>query len=239
VFLACLFLLISFGFKDGEFTWTNVFTPLGIFIAVVAAIGLPFMVAVTFFLDNTIVYIIQLKRDGAWTNAWASLDPAAARDVAATITSAIGGVPVSLNTPPGYGHEGDLLLFGELSFPVHWVSSAVRRLRPADRASELGGSYLGAGLLILASTRLLEAVAGPDFPYHWLLVVPIVAAFLFFLSSLASSQTRSSDRSTRYVHLIQLRGEFGRRNVYATIDESDADAIVSSINNAVAANAQN
>jgi hypothetical protein len=49
---------------------------------------------------------------------------------------------------------------------------------------------------------------------------------------------RFANRRTLYVYVVQLRGEFGRRNVYATIDETEADAIVSSINNAVAANAQ-
>jgi hypothetical protein len=233
---ASLIFTVSLGFEDGVFSWSKVLNPFGIIMVVLLAIALPTFIALALFRENTVAYIVQLKRDGVWTNAWATLDQAAAHDVAMNIRRSMSGEQVNLSLPGGFGREGNMLLFGNQSFPIQWVSTARRIPRPADSASEFSSLLIGTGFLLMSVRRLLEAITGPDSPFQWLILLLVVAALFFMLRGLVPGPGMSMDRNSRYVHLVQLRGTFGRRLVYASVDQAEADGIVANINRAIAAN---
>jgi hypothetical protein len=69
---------------------------------------------------------------------------------------------------------------------------------------------------------------------NWLRGILFMASIVSMIPGFAIYIVWSVERKTRFVHIIQLRGTFGRRNVYATVDQAEADAIVADINSAIA-----
>jgi hypothetical protein len=232
---AGLIYFFSAGFKGGVFSWSVESDPLRATLGVVLVIAAPFLVWSLFMRDNTRVYLVQLKRDGRWANAWATLDAAAAENVAATIRRAIIGDQVALTLAPGFVHESDWLLFGDNYIPIGEVASGRRTLRQANPTSELGRLLSSAGFLFLALHRLVEVVTGPNSAFGWLVIMMIVAGLLLIIVGFALDPVSGSERSSRYVHFVQLRGTFGKQIAYATINQAEAEAIVAEINKAIAA----
>jgi hypothetical protein len=180
------------------------------------------------------VYIVQLKRDGFWANAWATLNASTAQDVAAVIQRAVKGERASYIVP-GFRREGPLLLFDNVTFDLGKVASATSVQRDANHISNLGDLLVGVGFLSMALHDFVETNIAPNSAFGWfeLVLAGITVTFLFPAAAIYAL-TRIRDTATK-VHLVQLSGTMGRSYACATVDQDEADAIVADINSAIAA----
>jgi multisubunit Na+/H+ antiporter MnhB subunit len=235
--LAIVLFIIAEGYEDSVFSWSRVFGIRGIVYTAMLALFLAVIAWLIFFRNNPTIYFVQAKLERGWTSIWATLDESAAQEVAGAVESAANGEQVSLAFPPALRLDGNLLLLGNQSYPLSQVSSATRREQWADHSGGLSFLFINGMVLSNALGTLVRSAFDWDPSRVWVTDILMVIG-IACLIGLVVGVLRFANRRTLYVYVVQLRGEFGRRNVYATIDETEADAIVSSINNAVAANAQ-
>jgi hypothetical protein len=225
--------LLSGGFEDGKFSWSSVLDWMGIVLVVLLVIMVAQAIWIFVAGDNSPIYVLQVKTERGWTTAWATLDEARAEELAQSIRRAAQGQDVRLSLGRSLRHEGDLLQVGDKTYLLSQAKSALRRERQADRVAEIAHILIVAGFLCLALSLLVGNVTNHDPSVDWLEGILMVVYILFMIPGFAITIVWSVERKTRYVHLIELRGTFGRCNAYATLDQAEADAIVANINSAI------
>jgi hypothetical protein len=231
--LPALLSFIARGFEEDVFRWSRTFDVYGIVLAAIFTLAVMFAVWTNFVWDKDDYYVVRVKTKSGWTNVWATLDAALADQVAAGIRNVGQGLKVTLSLGRTFHREDDVFAFGNQSYRLSDLSSAARRERGADHFGGLGSLLFG--VLILTTANSLSSLArsafGNDATWRWASDILAVMGILFLLAFVVQLLRTP----IRYVHLVQLRGTSGRRNVYATLDQAEADAIVADINSAIAA----